>query len=105
MSSPGWRQPGVSPLVDFEGEWTWREQEVLIGAITDVEKKSAQTPPEALVEKPWLCYCKRFPEVSIYMAHRVGKSEVLYAYNVVELGFEILEFGMEAKAETEPFAA
>ena len=85
----------VSALVDFEGDWTHTEQQVLSGAIADVEKLAESMPQQRQPAKPWLCYCKRLDGVSVYMAHRTGTNNVLYAYGAVELGLEILAFGTE----------
>ena len=84
-----------SALVNFEGDWTQTEQQVLNGAIADVEKLAEPMPLQRRPAKPWLCYCKRLDGVSVYMAHRPGTNNVLYAYGAVELGLEILAFGTD----------
>ena len=88
-------QMAVSALVNFEGDWTQTEQQVLNGAIADVEKLAEPIPQQRRPATPWLCYCKRLDGVSVYMAYRTGTNNVLYAYGAVELGLEILTFSAE----------
>ena len=95
----------VFPLVEFEGEWTPREQLVLLGAVADVEKLVDWMPETGCIGKPWLCNRVRLQGLSLFMAHRVGASKVLCAYSAVELSLEILEFGAERLQERERIMA
>ena len=95
----------VSSLVEFEGEWIPREQQMLLGAIADVEQLVNLPPHVKSLGKPWLCHCIRLDGVSLYMAHRAGSNQVLCTYGVVQLGLDILEFGVEVLQDKERIMA
>ncbi len=76
------------------------EQRVLEGAIADAEKRYAATPTAWPVGKPWICYCKRLSDMVVYMAHRLGWTRVLYAYEPIALGLDIVMFGQDETSES-----
>ena len=82
--------------IHFDGDWSETEQRLLERAISEVEKRYAPTNPKRLLGKPWICYCQRVREMTVYMAHRVGWMRVRYAY--CALGLEIIRLGQEEAA-------
>lgn len=88
--------------IHFDGDWTETEQRLLERAISDVEKRYTPTNPKPRLGKPWICYCRRLREMTIYMAHRAGWMRVLHAYSALELGLEIICLGQEEAAAPLP---
>ena len=84
--------PGrAAPHIEFEGDWTDTERQLLRSAIADAEY--LQAPSHTAIPLPWLCYCKRLSGLSVYIVHRSGWLNVLHAYRATELGLKILLFG------------
>ena len=76
--------------ISFDGDWTEIEQRTVERAIAAAEMGRGCDLMARLTGWLWFCYCKRLDDRAVYVAHRAGWSEVLYAFGAAELGAKIL---------------
>ena len=82
--------PGsLTHRICFDGEWTEIDQRTVERAIAEAEVVQGRNLTDLLIDRLWVCYCKRLDEGAVFAVHRVGWTHVLYACAAAELGVKI----------------